>query len=182
MFEGIRKKKKDETALSNAAKAALAGAAMLGAVGAADVNVAHAQSHSMHEQIQKGFDSAREAHNVISKIGEMDEGIDDARGRQTLQKRIQAQIDIFTLALDQQVSTQSIVGTITPQSRERAYDALMSELARAEMKDPTLEKNPSVKMLGDILNQAPLLQTATEVQPNQSDTEKEVRRTRMKDW
>lgn len=188
MGEGFPEKKEKNKSLSDIGRAALLGAAMLGAVGAADTKEAHAQTSASHEQVE-GYDVAKEAGALIGRIAQMDVDIDDARGRHTLKQKIQTQLDSFTLSLDQRLPYGTAVnGFVTMQSRAKAYEVALDAAVRAEMNDASLKDNPAFTILNTMLDQGlaskpgSAKETSQQKIAPQPSPEAEIRRNKTKDW
>ena len=116
-------------------RAVVAGAAFLGAVGATNVPHAEAQSTRPPTEEVEAFDANREVDALIKYATDLGErGIQDARGRRTIQTLLEDKLRILALSLDQQKphfssnSSSSIRGTGTPVMREQAKKLLLEKI------------------------------------------------------
>jgi hypothetical protein len=118
--------------LERAARAAFAGAALLGAVGATEVPGA-GEALRNTAMAQEAFDPDREAAAFLEYVSRQDIGIDDARGRERFRTRIHMAFDAFTVAYATRTpyysdGSRHVAGSVSLEMRQAASLLLSSKL------------------------------------------------------
>lgn len=136
---GQDKKKGVLSKMSNTARATLAGAAMLGAVGASEIRSVEAQQPAQTQtESQESFDIQKEAARLISKIGQMKPETDDRLGGYKLYvEQIKPLLDNFI--------------RVSGGDSMRVASVLASELHHMQEADPALQKNAGLFWVDRVL-------------------------------
>lgn len=139
MSEGIPAPKPQKTVFEKAAKgarAATAAVAFLGTVGATEVPFTASSGFKNTAEAEELFSAEREAQAFLERVSSMEVGIDDARGRAALRRRVEQEFSMFALACAQRSphysaeSSTTLRGAITPDVRESARKYLLSRLSQ----------------------------------------------------
>lgn len=128
-MEGFRRR------IEKTARAALAGAALLGGVAASEPRGAEAATLQSYEQ--QDFDFKGEANAFLAEIASLDEGMGDARAKHDLQRKVSDKLDAFALACQNRTpyfsaagGAVSLSGNVTSEGRNAAKKYLRDMLSR----------------------------------------------------
>lgn len=147
MFERPNVPKKEKGILEKTTegiRAAVAGATLLGAVGATGLPVETAGMQSRAEA-QESFDFERETTAFIDTIASLEAGIDDAHGRHLLRTLVEQKFSTFALAAANRTpyysagGDVSLNGAVTYEMRAAAGKYLSSRLPAASADNAAIE-------------------------------------------
>jgi hypothetical protein len=134
-------------------RSALAGAALFGVVGGAEIPKGVELPHMKSAEAHEIFNANKEAEMFIADIELLQIGIDDARGRAKLRIIVEEKLKSFALALKTKTPVFSadgnvhVQGDINAQSLERAKQYLIPRIMTRSSKD-----NPGIEILKNIVN------------------------------
>ena len=191
MFEKPNPPKQEKSVLGKAregVRAALAGATLLGTVGATELPDGALGVHS-HAEAQESFNFEKEARSFVEAVESMDVGIDDARGRHALRTKVDEKFSIFALACANRspyysaTDNVSTGGSVTHEMRAVAGQYLLPRLDMLATSD-----NLAVEILRELISGQPSERlssnppSAPELDDIPGAQKSEVRRIKNNDW
>jgi len=176
---------KQKSKLEKAARTALSGAVILGAVAVTEQKSAEAAPlQTSHEQVES-FNFNKEATAFLDQIVSLDIGIDDARGWHTLQAVIEEKFNTFALSCEKRQpyfsvkESEDMAGTVSLDAREATRKYLATKLLTYPNSNSL-----SIIVLKKILGSPNTIKTVPLVPNTESGTvqQSEIRRIHNDNW